>query len=679
VKVFKSPASPNLAEYLTVGEAAKFLGVSPWTLRNWDRDGRLKSMRHPKNGYRIYRQHDLEAVLEARQITGHSDAGPAPRFHWSHACDHEHLVQLYESDDYLATSVGAYFESGLRSGEGCVLIATPAHRDAVEAALAAGGSFDLEAARARGQYVSIDAAEALSQFMVGAQPDPARFAAAMGKLVRATARGRPGARAFGEMVALLWADGNRAGAIRLEELWNDLQRRHKFTLFCAYPMSGFADDEHGLGDVCATHSRVVPAESYNALSSPDERLRQVALLQQKAAALEAEVARHRATERALREAKAAAEQASRAKDQFLAVLSHELRTPLTPVLMSVAALEAEACLPPRLREDLAMIRRNVALETQLIDDLLDLSRVINGKMVLHAQDLDVHPLIRNVAEMVAPEAQARPVTLRLNLCAARDRVRGDSARLHQVLWNLLKNAIKFTPAAGTITVRTRDDATSGRLVVDVQDTGIGIEPGALPDIFNAFDQGEHGGNRAFGGLGLGLAISKAVVEMHGGALRAHSDGPGRGACFTLDLATVAAVETPSPSAAPQHAGGARPGGSLRILLVDDHLDTLKMLRRLLEGAGHVVTAADCVAGAVRAADDAGQLDLLISDIGLPDGTGLDLMREIRGRHPCLPAIALTGYGMEQDLRNSEQAGFGAHLTKPIDFNALKAAISKLVT
>jgi len=290
----------------------------------------------------------------------------------------------------------------------------------------------------------------------------------------------------------------------------------------------------------------------------------------------------------------------------------------------------------------------------------------------------VHPLVKSVVEMVDGEAQARQVALHLELRATRDRVFADSARLHQVLWNLLKNAIKFTPASGTITVRTRDDATTGRLVIDVRDTGIGIAPEALPGIFDAFDQGAHGGNRTFGGLGLGLAISKAVVEMHDGKINAHSDGPGCGACFTIELATAGAVEARALRAAPQpQRGRGAPGGSLRILLADDHLDTLKMLRRLLESAGHAVTPADCVAGAVRAAREADGFDLLISDIGLPDGTGLDLMRQIHERHPRLPAIALTGYGMEQDLRNSEQAGFAAHLTKPIDFNALKAAIAKL--
>src|SRR5687768_4544572 len=225
-------------------------------------------MRHPKNGYRIYRQLDLQAILESQPICDESAGAGAPRFQWSHAGDHEHVVQFYESDDFLADSVASFFAAALRSGEACVLIATPAHRAAVEAALASAGGCDLFAARARGQYVALDAAETLALFMVDGMPDPQRMFELVDTLMRDAAQGRPGMRAFGEMVALLWAAGNRAAALRLEELWNELQKRHKFTLFCAYPMNGFAadenDDEPGLGHVCRTHSRVIPAESYSA-------------------------------------------------------------------------------------------------------------------------------------------------------------------------------------------------------------------------------------------------------------------------------------------------------------------------------------------------------------------------------------------------------------------------------
>jgi CheY-like chemotaxis protein len=253
-------------------------------------------------------------------------------------------------------------------------------------------------------------------------------------------------------------------------------------------------------------------------------------------------------------------------------------------------------------------------------------------------------------------------------------VNADSARLHQVLWNLLKNAIKFTPHGGRISVRTLNPAPD-RLTIEVRDTGVGIDPRVLPEIFDSFNQGQHAENRAFGGLGLGLAISKAVVDLHGGAIRADSEGVGRGACFTLEFPAVARNEPALRGAHAQavHSGGFARTGALRVLLVDDHADTLAILRRLLEQSGHLVTPANTVADAVRAAEEDG-FDLLISDIGLPDGTGLDIVRAARARHPTLPAIALTGFGMEQDIRNSEEAGFMIHLTKPVDLQSLGSAI-----
>jgi CheY-like chemotaxis protein len=321
-----------------------------------------------------------------------------------------------------------------------------------------------------------------------------------------------------------------------------------------------------------------------------------------------------------------------------------------------------------------MIRRNIALETQLIDDLLDLSRVINGKMALHKRDLDVHPLVKNVVEMVSADARDKKIHLELELRARHDRVHGDSARLHQVIWNLLKNAIKFTPENGRVTIRTSNEA-GNRLVIAVQDSGIGIEAGNLSAIFNAFEQGEHGTARRFGGLGLGLAISKTVMDLHQGTIVADSIGKGQGATFTVGMATIAPPDQPMEKANPA-SRNKKENRPLRILLVDDHVDTLKVLRRLLEGDGHSVTAAASVYEAARAVKG-NVFDLLISDIGLPDGSGLDVLQSARDCQPHLPAIAMTGFGMEQDIRQSEKAGFTLHLTKPVDVNSLETAIRVL--
>jgi excisionase family DNA binding protein len=666
----------RLAEYLTVGEAADFLGVSPWTLRNWDKDGRLKAVRHPKNGYRIYRQQDLEAVLDPADVFAPTGKRQS-RIDWTQMGEREHFVQFYEDDAFLEESVAGYIGTGLESNEGAIVIATREHRVAIAKKLKARG-INLAEARAKGQFVALDAAETLARFMVNGMPDGQLFMHVVGRVVKQALNGRKGLRAFGEMVAILWQEGKRSAAIRLEELWNDLSKVHAFALFCAYPMSAFAGDNQGdpLKDVCTCHTRVIPAESYASLSSPEDRLRAITVLQQKALSLSAEIEHRKEVEEQLRLAKSAAEEANRAKDQFLAVLSHELRTPLTPVLMTTAMMESEPGLPPRMRDDLAMIRRNIALETQLIDDLLDLSRVVNGKMVSYKRDLDVHPLVHNVLEMVKADARDKEIHIELELKAQNDRVHGDSARLHQVIWNLLKNAIKFTPENGRITIRTRNQSKA-KLTLEVQDTGIGIDPQDLPTIFNAFEQGEQGVARRSGGLGLGLAISRTVVDMHEGTITAHSDGKGRGACLTVELATIAPADEPVTAANPsvRSATESRP---LRILLVDDHADTLKIMRRILESDGHCVTVAASVQEATRAAN-AGEFDLLISDIGLPDGTGHDVMRSVRACHPRMPAIAMTGFGMEQDIRNSEEAGFTMHLTKPVDVNALEAAIRVLTS
>jgi len=285
----KATAVRTFAEYLTVGEAAEVLRVSPWTLRNWDKSGKLKSARHPISGYRIYRQEDLEALLQTEDLRGKRRRSLAPNLDWSDIGATEHFVQLYESDDFLVESVSAYVGRAIVAGEGSVIIATAAHRNRIHRKLRRRG-IDLSLARERGQYVALDAADTLSKFMVGDEPDSARFESSVGAVIHQLTQRWSRVRAFGEMVSLLWSDGKSAAACQLESLWNDLAKRHSFTLFCAYPINGFHDETGGvsLSDVCNCHSRVIPAESYSGLSTPAEQLRSIAMLQQKAQSLEAE-------------------------------------------------------------------------------------------------------------------------------------------------------------------------------------------------------------------------------------------------------------------------------------------------------------------------------------------------------------------------------------------------------
>lgn len=372
-----------------------------------------------------------------------------------------------------------------------------------------------------------------------------------------------------------------------------------------------------------------------------------------------------------RNARGDAETANQAKDRFLATLSHELRTPLTPVAMTAAAMEADPALPAEFRDDVAMIRRNVQLETQLIDDLLDLSRVLSGKMRLRPQPTDAHRLVRHVLEMVGAELYDKSLTVHTDLAADSHDVLADTARLQQALWNLLKNAAKFTPAGGAVTIRTRNDPP-GHLAIEVADTGKGISPDALARIFEPFEQGDPLITARFGGLGLGLSIAKAVADLHDGTLHADSPGEGLGATFTFTL-PLSRVPAAQPAACPEPDTAAL-GRPVRVLLVEDHPDTAKTLTRLLRLDGMDVQCAETVAAGLRLAANS-PFDVIVSDLGLPDGTGHDLMRRLRTRIHAV-GIAMSGYGMEEDIRQSHDAGFVEHLVKPVSLADLRQAIRR---
>ena len=378
----------------------------------------------------------------------------------------------------------------------------------------------------------------------------------------------------------------------------------------------------------------------------------------------------------LRAAKEAAEEANQAKDRFLAILSHELRTPLSPILAAVQALELETNLPPQVREALDVIKRNAELEARLIDDLLDVTQVSRGTFQIYPRPVDAHRLVARAVEIARSEIDPRRHPITLDLRARASTVNADSARLLQILWNLLKNGVKFTPEGGTIVIRSYNQ--DEHLVLEVADPGVGISAEAMPRIFQPFEQLRDQIGTRVGGLGLGLSIARTLTDLHGGRLEAMSEGTGRGAVFRLTLPMIsqdgedqdARVErrsTPSPAPSMRQR-------RLRILLVEDHEDTVRAMSWLLRRIGHDVSVARTVRDAVAEARRT-PFDLLISDIGLPDGTGWDVIGQMPRRD--MPAIALTGFGMEQDVARSLAAGFTEHLTKPVNFQKLEAVIHTL--
>lgn len=831
-----------------------------------------------------------------------------PASNWSDMTATEHFVQFYEIDDFLLNSLSGFVGTGLSAGEAVVVIATESHREGLEHLLQKHG-LDLAGLKSSGQFVLLDAAQTLERFMVDGSPDPTKFTDVIGSLVAGVSQGRPGLRAFGEMVALLWAEGNYAAAIALEELWNGLQKSHSFSLFCAYPMNELDGEKflEPLSGVCTSHSRVIPAESYTTLGSNDERLRAVLRLQQKARSLEGEISerkraqevlgrrdaeltdfienatlgmhwvgkdgiikwanrsemellgysreeyigRHVAefhadqevirdilerltrdeelhnyearlkakdgsirhvlissnvywengefvhtrcftrdiTDRKLAEeaslhlaaivtssadgiisknlngeilswnagaerifgyraeevigkpitilipperldeepvildklrrgelidhyetvrvakdgrsvnvsltvspirdssgrviaaakiarditeskraqaemerllareqaARAEAETANRMKDEFLATVSHELRTPLTAIMGWSHMLRKGKLDDATLARAVETIDRNAKVQAQLVEDILDVSRMIMGKLRLNVGPVDVAAVINAAIDSVQLAADTRDIKLEVTLDPSARRTVGDASRLQQVVWNLVSNAIKFTPSGGRVAVRL--ERADQFVQIHVTDTGCGISPDFLPFVFDRFRQADGTPTRMHGGLGLGLAIAKYLAELHGGSVKAESDGEGQGATFTISLPQaaehkkarsrnnvttglrLAEVVERQPDTPPSLE-------DVQVLLVDDDPDTLQILSVLLGEQKAKVQEASSVAEAVEVLQWY-EPDVLVSDLGMPNEDGYVLIKKLRAldekNGKQTPAVALTSY------------------------------------
>ena len=519
--------------YYSVSEAAALLGVSRVSLWRWIRAGQIPMARLGHRTTRIKRE-DLERVLLERT---QQQADRRVR-----ASQPEHVIQFYEQDDSLVREVAELIGRSLREGDAGIVVATPEHRAALAERLERDG-IDLRQAEAEGRFVALDAAELLATFMSDGVPSAERFDAVIGPLVVGAAEGGRRVRVFGEMVALLAAEGNHAAAIRLEELWNELQARCRFSLLCGYAMAVFGQESLGeaLTGVCGEHSQVVPTESYTKLVGADEQLRGITVLQQKAHALQAEVALRERVEEQLRDAleaeraaRAAAEAALNMRDEFLSVASHELKTPITALSayaqLALRRIHGQGQLDPdRVEQTLQAITGQAERLTRLLNQLLDISRLESGKLSLEAQLTDVQALVGHVL-MAAETSADQQHTFALNTPPALEAV-VDPLRLEQVLVNLLDNAVKYSPQGGHIELDLRQP-TPDVFEVSVRDHGLGIPPDKRDHIFERFYQAHPNAQR--GGMGLGLYITRQIVDLHGGSIRAEFPDDG-GTRFVVSL------------------------------------------------------------------------------------------------------------------------------------------------
>jgi signal transduction histidine kinase/ActR/RegA family two-component response regulator len=386
-----------------------------------------------------------------------------------------------------------------------------------------------------------------------------------------------------------------------------------------------------------------------------------------------------------------AEAANRSKDDFLATLSHEVRTPLNAMLGWATILRKKDCTQEEVGEGLEVIERNCRAQLQLIDDVLEVSRIISGKLRLDVKPCDLASVIYAALDVVRPAADAKNIELLADIDPRASSTSCDDVRMQQVVWNLLSNAIKFTPKGGRVQVRL-EHQDSSRLRIVVRDDGEGIDAELLPYVFDRFRQADGSTRRKVGGLGLGLSIVKHIVELHGGTVEAQSDGEGRGATFTVYLPTQAILNPTEPSGEPIREDGAQvtPDArglavpvtrldGLRILVVDDNADARRLVGKVLSEVGARIT----VAGSAREAMKALRKErpqVLVSDLGLPDEDGFDLIRQVRdaGHTPQqLPAIALTAFAHRSHAHRALSRGFQVHVSKPVDSGELIAVVARL--
>ena len=514
-------------EFYSIPQAAALLGVSRMTLWRWIASGDLAVLRLGHRTSRILRS-DLEQFVLSRkagQRSRQSVPSVAPSA-WAIVGHTEHFVQFYEHEHVLLEAVSGFVGGALRAKEAAVVLATPTHRMEVKRLVLATG-LDVGAEHRAGRFVSLDAVDLLAQFMVDGSPDAARFHEVVGGIIANAARGGWHVRVYGELVALLVSAGNESAAIRLEALWNELQRKTgAFSLFCAYPMDKLGEESLGeaVRQVCAEHSQVIPAESYTDLDTPEDRQRAIAVLQQQARALQSEVEERKSAEDQLRvalvmerEAREERQAALQLRDEFLSIASHELRTPLTALniqaLLVLQRIEEDDQLDrERVVRALRSIRGHGDKLARLLGRLLDISRLESGNLGIESWPTDLCALVGAVVE--AGESWRHRHDISID-CPESLNATVDSLQLEQVLINLLENAVNFSPNGGSIQVALRQ-AEAGLVELSVRDHGLGIPTEKRGSIFERYFQAHSDAHR--GGMGLGLYISRQIVQLHGGEI-----------------------------------------------------------------------------------------------------------------------------------------------------------------
>ncbi len=610
---------------------------------------------------------------------------------------HESL--FYEDERDLSASVARFFMRVRRAGDRLLVVATRAHWQAFATRLAADG-LDAALLVTRGEAAFFDAREVLDSLVVNGSVDQVGFIDRVSRIVRDLS-GPSGApvRAYGEMVDLLWRDGQMETAHQLEELWNQTLQTAPVSMLCGYGLDAMARDLSGVNftRICAAHTRVWPAGAAKFDGLDPASAVEMSRLQQRVRALEADLAHRHDFERAMRDsfrARAAAESAMKAsrrelagavarvrhlgrqKDEFSAVVAHELRTPLAAIPAAVGVARNPAS-PDDVRHDaLDVIDRQVRQIARLVDDLMDVSKISTGRLALRTAPTDVRIAIEAALDAVRPAIAAAGQRLTASISDEPMIVVGERARLTQILTNVVDNASKYTARGGHVAVEAEPDVEAGHVRIAVSDTGIGMTPEVLERVFDMFEQAFDARDRARGGLGIGLTVAQRLVHLHGGTIEANSAGLGRGSRFTLTfplhdratpLTAVLAPRNDTPAVSTR--GLDMP--TLRVLVVDDNVDSAEAMALLLKLYGHDVTVAHDGEAALAAAE-ADRPHAILLDIGLPRVDGYEVARRLRATDWAagIFIVAVSGWGQDADRQRSREAGFDHHLVKPADPDAL---------